>query len=281
MNRKGKSNDSKIEKSKAVREDDFFNEFSEDESHAPAKKDTNKPKKADDAIVKKNMLTRAKTGFLIFGFFVLINMLGHFYCAMFIYAIQIAVFREILSIKRNFILERPVRVTSYLLWYIFIVGTLYIFFLYFSDKLYYTNHATLTYILTFKTSIFFFLYIIGFVSFVMTLKIGYIRYQIRLFIETHIVIIISISTSGGMVTIYEGQIWWIMSAIAVILNDTCAYQVGVVYGKTKLIDLSPSKTVEGFLGGMIGSLLVIRIVTLKDSLYYIGTSLQVALLSSE
>jgi phosphatidate cytidylyltransferase len=242
-------------------EEDFFNEFSERETKETKDQSAESPEVKDLAI-KRNMLTRAKTGFLIFGAFVLINMLGHFYCALFIYAIQIGIFKEILNIKRNFVLERPVKVTRYLLWYIFIVGSAFIFFLYFSDQLYFTNHATLNYILTYKTSVFFSLYLFGFVLFVTTLKIGYIRYQIRLFIETHLVLLICLATSGAMVTIYEGQIWWIMSCIAVILNDTCAYQVGVVYGRTKLIDLSPKKTVEGFFGGMVGSLLVMRIVSL-------------------
>lgn len=54
-----------------------------------------------------------------------------------------------------------------------------------------------------------------------------------------------------------------LSLIVVIANyatDTFAYFVGVNFGKTKLIPhISPNKTVEGAIGGMIGSLLVIVI----------------------
>jgi len=239
--------------------DDFFNEFSEIDTKIK-NGEFEPPAEAKQQAIKKNMITRVKTGFSIFGAFMLINLMGHFYCALFVYFIQIGIFREIISLKRNYIRERPVKVTVYILWYVFLTSTAFIFFWYFSDKLYFTYSPTIQYILRYKTSIFFSLYTLGFLGFVLSLKMGYIRYQIRMFIETHLVILIAIGTSGAMMTIYEGQIWWIVSAGTVILNDVCAYQVGVVYGKTKLIDLSPKKTVEGFIGGLFGTFIVIRIV---------------------
>jgi len=240
--------------------EDFFNEFSEIDSKIK-NSESEQPPEAKQHAVKKNMVTRIKTGFSIFGAFMLINLMGHFYCALFVYAIQIGIFREIINLKRNYIREKPIKITLYILWYVFLASTAFIFFWYFSDKLYFTYSPTIQYILRYKTTIFFSLYTIGFLAFVLSLKMGYIRYQIRLFIETHLVILIAVGTSGAMMTIYEGQIWWIASAGAVILNDVCAYQVGVVYGRTKLIDLSPKKTVEGFIGGLFGTFIVIRIVS--------------------
>ncbi len=39
-------------------------------------------------------------------------------------------------------------------------------------------------------------------------------------------------------------------------NDTFAYLIGKNFGRTKLLErISPKKTVEGFLGGLVGSLL--------------------------
>jgi len=35
------------------------------------------------------------------------------------------------------------------------------------------------------------------------------------------------------------------------MNDTFAYFTGVLFGKTPLIELSPKKTWEGFIGGWI------------------------------
>ena len=52
---------------------------------------------------------------------------------------------------------------------------------------------------------------------------------------------------------YKGLIWFIMGMMMVTNNDICAYIVGVLFGKTPLIKLSPKKTWEGFIGGIIGT----------------------------
>lgn len=41
--------------------------------------------------------------------------------------------------------------------------------------------------------------------------------------------------------------------ILVIANDIFAYIFGRLFGRTKLIELSPKKTWEGFIGGFISS----------------------------
>ncbi len=52
----------------------------------------------------------------------------------------------------------------------------------------------------------------------------------------------------------DGGQWWIMFLLAVIWsNDTFAYFTGKAIGKTKLCpEISPKKTVEGAVGGIIG-----------------------------
>lgn len=42
-----------------------------------------------------------------------------------------------------------------------------------------------------------------------------------------------------------------MSAFNVSINDSGAYFVGKLMGKTPLYKLSPKKTVEGFVGGLV------------------------------
>jgi phosphatidate cytidylyltransferase len=44
--------------------------------------------------------------------------------------------------------------------------------------------------------------------------------------------------------------------ILIWANDTCAYLIGKNFGKRKLLErVSPKKTVEGFIGGLAGSIL--------------------------
>lgn len=48
--------------------------------------------------------------------------------------------------------------------------------------------------------------------------------------------------------ISDGLIWFFISTSTVIINDIFAYIFGIFFGRTRLIKLSPKKTVEGFLG---------------------------------
>ena len=56
--------------------------------------------------------------------------------------------------------------------------------------------------------------------------------------------------------IYKGMIWFLMSHLMIIWNDIFAYWVGSTLGRTKLIKVSPKKTLEGYLGGMLGCIIV-------------------------
>ena len=54
-----------------------------------------------------------------------------------------------------------------------------------------------------------------------------------------------------MNNIFEGMIWLFLPAALVITNDIFAYICGITFGRTQLIKLSPKKTVEGFVGAWI------------------------------
>lgn len=53
--------------------------------------------------------------------------------------------------------------------------------------------------------------------------------------------------------IYSGLYWLIFPQGAIIVNDVFAYIFGISFGKTPLIKLSPKKTWEGFLGGVLAT----------------------------
>lgn len=54
-----------------------------------------------------------------------------------------------------------------------------------------------------------------------------------------------------MNNIFEGMIWCFLPASLVITNDIFAYICGITFGRTQLIKLSPKKTVEGFVGAWV------------------------------
>ena len=60
--------------------------------------------------------------------------------------------------------------------------------------------------------------------------------------------IIVVQAHFVMNNIFEGMIWFFLPASMVITNDIFAYLVGITIGRTQLIQLSPKKTVEGFMG---------------------------------
>lgn len=51
------------------------------------------------------------------------------------------------------------------------------------------------------------------------------------------------------------MIWFLTPITLVAANDTFAYICGKLFGKTSLFALSPKKTLEGFIGGFIFSIL--------------------------
>jgi len=69
--------------------------------------------------------------------------------------------------------------------------------------------------------------------------------------------------------------------ILVWTNDTFAYLVGKNFGKIKLMEsISPKKTVEGFFGGVVGSLIASVIIFNFTSLYNVYIWLALAILVS-
>lgn len=74
-----------------------------------------------------------------------------------------------------------------------------------------------------------------------------------------------------MNNIFEGMIWFFLPAALVIVNDIFAYICGMTFGRTPLIQLSPKKTVEGFVGAWVFTILFGFLFTsiLSRSSYFI------------
>jgi len=74
-----------------------------------------------------------------------------------------------------------------------------------------------------------------------------------------------------MNNVFEGLIWFFLPAALVITNDIWAYICGITFGRTQLIKLSPKKTVEGFIGAWVMTVLFGILLTniLMRSKYFI------------
>lgn len=64
-----------------------------------------------------------------------------------------------------------------------------------------------------------------------------------------------------MNNIFEGMFWLVVPASLVIVNDIFAYICGIAFGRTQLIKLSPKKTVEGFVGAWICTVIFGTVIT--------------------
>jgi CDP-diglyceride synthetase len=57
-------------------------------------------------------------------------------------------------------------------------------------------------------------------------------------------------------SIYKGLFWFVVPVTIVSITDMSAYVFNYYIGKTPLISLSPKKTWEGFIGGVITTFIV-------------------------
>nr|CAD7256175.1 unnamed protein product [Timema shepardi] len=100
------------------------------------------------------------------------------------------------------------------------------------------------------------LYIVGFVWFVLSLVKKYYMKQFSLFAWTHVALLIVVTQSYLIIqNIFEGLIWFIVPVSMIVCNDVMAYVFGFFFGRTPLIQLSPKKTWEGFIGGGISTVI--------------------------
>lgn len=61
--------------------------------------------------------------------------------------------------------------------------------------------------------------------------------------------------------VHKGYFWVVVCNGSVMTNDIMAYVFGKTMGKTKLIALSPNKTVEGFVGGGLSTILITILIS--------------------
>ncbi|CAD2215118.1 phosphatidate cytidylyltransferase [Angomonas deanei] len=93
---------------------------------------------------------------------------------------------------------------------------------------------------------------VGLVGFVLSLRKGMYRYQFIQF--TWIVmslLVLGLQYVASQKCMIQGMIWFLLPVSCVVNNDIWAYIFGKLFGRTRLLALSPKKTVEGFLGAFL------------------------------
>ena len=204
------------------------------------------------------------TVMMISGFFLIITM-GHVYCALLVLILSFLMYKEIISLKRNEEKDKNV-LFSWIDWYY-----------YFALAFQMIPHMFLRRVLVegaiqpetflhlilydYHKIISFGLLIFGFLLFVWSLERGKYRYQFQRFSFSMIAIIavfcVPICISYN---VYKGIFWFIFPQLCVITNDIMAYIFGMLFGKTPLIKLSPKKTWEGFIGGLVSTFVLAFLV---------------------
>ncbi|KAK0850366.1 phosphatidate cytidylyltransferase [Friedmanniomyces endolithicus] len=222
--------------------------------------DENKPKELSDFEKKKEaFITRAIWSVLMIGIFFGSMFAGHIYVIIIVTAVQIISFKEVIAISNVPSRARSLRFTKTLNWY-FLGSTMY--YLYGESVIYYFKHIVLIdrVLLPFATHhrfISFMLYVMGFVFFVGSLQKGHYRFQFTQFAWTHMALyLIVVQAHFIMNNIFEGMIWFFLPVMLVITNDIFAYICGITFGRTQLIKLSPKKTVEGFVGAWVCTVII-------------------------
>ncbi|KAH0538804.1 hypothetical protein FGG08_004636 [Glutinoglossum americanum] len=203
---------------------------------------------------KQTFVTRTIWTFVMIFIFFAAMFAGHLYVIAIVTAVQVVSFKEVIAIANVPSRARRLKFTKSLNWY-FLATTMY--FLYGESVIYYFKHIVLVDIVllplaTHHRFISFMLYIFGFVFFVASLQKGHYRFQFTQFAWTHMALyLIVVQAHFIMNNIFEGMIWFFLPVSLVITNDIFAYIVGITFGRTQLIKLSPKKTVEGFVGAWV------------------------------
>ncbi|ODN06380.1 Phosphatidate cytidylyltransferase, photoreceptor-specific [Orchesella cincta] len=200
----------------------------------------------------RNWVIRGFFTWLMLGLFGIIIYLGPLALMVTTLVVQVKCFAEIINIGYSVYRVHNLPWFRSLSWY-FLIASNYFFYGesmvdYFG--VFVNRTEPLRWLITYHRFISFSMYILGFVWFVLSLVKKYYMRQFSLFAWTHVSLLIVVTQSYLMIqNIFEGMIWFIVPVSMIVCNDVMAYMFGFFFGRTPLIQLSPKKTWEGFIGG--------------------------------
>nr|DAD20350.1 TPA_asm: hypothetical protein HUJ06_021813 [Nelumbo nucifera] len=216
----------------------------------------------DDRNKYKSMLIRAYSSVWMIGGFAFIIYMGHLYIWAMVVVIQIFMARELFNLLRRAHEDRHLPGFRLLNWHFFFTAVLFVYGRILSQQLVNTVtsdkflYQLVSGLIKYQMVICYFLYIAGFMWFILTLKKKMYKYQFGQYAWTHMILIVVFTQSSFTVAnIFEGIFWFLLPASLIVINDIAAYFFGFFFGKTPLIKLSPKKTWEGFIGASVTTMI--------------------------
>ncbi|KAG7191429.1 uncharacterized protein KQ657_003475 [Scheffersomyces spartinae] len=207
---------------------------------------------------KQTFITRTVWTLVMIVFFLVVIAGGHSTIVSLVVVAQLLTFKEVIALTAEPARDKNIPWNKSLNWY-FLITTIYylesdVLVGFFQDYIY--SNKFLTVLVTHHTFISYFLYVLGFIFFILTLKKGFYKFQFAQLCITHMTLLIVVF-QGHLVmeNILTGVFWFFLPVALVIVNDIFAYLCGITFGRTQLIEISPKKTVEGFLGAWIFTML--------------------------
>ena len=219
--------------------------------------------------------TRFISGVCLMAGFVAAIASGHLYVWLMILVIQTVMVHELFALAyqiRNEKRELPWFRT--LQWWFFMCAVIYVHGRFLIEgahpvvnKHKSTTNDVVRWCVLHHTFVSYVLYITGFVIFVLTLKKRLYMEQFVHFAWIHMTLLVVFAQSSFFVSnVLSGLVWFVLPSWLVIWNDVQAYLFGKAFGRTRLLALSPNKTLEGFVGALVMTLLVAPVTAefLKD-----------------
>ncbi|SCM11218.1 cytidine diphosphate-diacylglycerol synthase, putative [Plasmodium chabaudi adami] len=182
-------------------------------------------------------------------------LLGHIYLSLLVLIAITLIYKEIIYSKSIENKDKKLPQLFFIRWYWFFL-TILTFGIPWIIPKFKHQFRIYKYLLRYHPINMFILAFVGFIWFVLSLRKFSLKYQFSqigmIFVTSLFVVAQSLM---HIANIYSGLIWFFIPVSSVVINDMFAYIFGILFGRTKLIKLSPKKTVEGFVGSSIITIL--------------------------
>eukprot|EP00882_Tetradesmus_deserticola_P023918 GHRQ01026096.1.p1 GENE.GHRQ01026096.1~~GHRQ01026096.1.p1 ORF type:complete len:236 (+),score=60.47 GHRQ01026096.1:314-1021(+) len=157
---------------------------------------------------------------------------GHVPLVFLVLGLQYLIVKELFMMARVAQKDRKVPGFRAQQWYFFFVGVFYLYLRFIKNNLLVelttSKYASaFAWLLRRHTIMAYYLYMAGFVMFVLSLKKGMYGYQFGQYAWTHMILLtIFVPSSFFVSNIFEGLIWFLLPSALIITNDIMAYLAG-------------------------------------------------------